>query len=492
MGQTRPISLFDQPPVNHQKPYSFMVSVVVHVCVAGLILYGFLFAPRINMKDAAERYTLREVDITSADLDRPQSAPAGMYPSQSGAALSGAAHSAAAAAAASLRQVPKLQLGDHTVVQPDVPIKPLELKHVPLPSLLLWSASKPNVKLLTVPPPEKMAHVNAKPLLTRPTQQMNVSDVPITATQFTTNQPMPMPSSSTPIEVRGPDLAQRIPHTSADIPVESASGAVMSIAETRLVQGRLLVPALNQTAAGNANGAMGTGKTGNAQQNGTGTGQGQLNGSPQSKGTGGGNTAGGAGNPHGTIAGGGGSTGKGSGAGNGANKGGGGGGPGGAGQGTEPSYTRINLPPNGQYGVVVVGSALSDEFPETATLWGGRLIYSVYVNVGLAHNWVLQYALPATVDAGSSGGINHVEAPWPFYLVRPNENPANVNADALMIHGFINENGRFEQMSVVLPPKYHGAQALLAALDLWKFRPAKHNGKPARVEVLLVIPEIQD
>lgn len=492
MGQTRPISLFDPPPVSHTKPYSFLVSVVVHVGVAGLILYGFLFAPRLNMKEAAERYTLREVDITSAELDRPQSAPAGMYPSQSGAASSAVAHSAAAAAAASLRQIPKLHLADHTVVQPDVPIKPIELKHTPLPSLLLWSASKPNVKLLTVPPPDKMAHVNAKPLLTRPTTQMNVSDVPITPTPFTTNQPMPMPSSSTPIQVRGPDLADRIPHTSADIPVESASGAVLSIAETHLVQGKLMVPALNQTAAGNANGAMGTGKTGNAQQNGTGNGQGQMNGSPQSKGTGGGNTAGAAGNPHGTVAGGGGSSGKGNGAGNGKNQAGAGGGSGGAGQGSEPSFARINLPPNGQYGVVVVGSAMSDEFPETATLWGDRLIYSVYLNVGLAHNWVLQYALPANVDAGSAGGINHVEAPWPFYLVRPNEAMAKINADALMIHGFINAIGRFEEMTVVLPPRYHGAEGLLSALDLWKFRPAKHNGKAAKVEVLLIIPETQD
>ncbi|MDR3739418.1 MAG: hypothetical protein P4L40_10400 [Terracidiphilus sp.] len=489
MGQPRPISLFAHEPATHQQPYSYMVSVFLHLIVAGLILYGFIFAPRINMKEAVERYTLRQVDLASEDLERPQSAPKGMYPGQTGAAPNAAAHQEAAAAAASLRQIPKLHLADRTVVQPDIPVSPVQLKKVQLPSLLLWSQTKPNVKLLQAPQAEKMANINAKPLLTRPTQQVNVSDVPITPTQFTSNKPMPLPSSSTPVEVRGPDLAQRIPHTSVDIPVDSPSGAVMSIAETRLVQGRLYVPPVNQTAAGNANGSLGTGKTGNAAQNGTGNGQGAQNGSPQSKGTGGGNTAGNAGNPHGTVAGGAGNSGTGAGAGNGKNKAGVGGGQGGAGQGTEPSFSRLTLPPNGQFGVVVVGSSMTDEFPETATLWGARLIYSVYLHVGLARNWVLQYSLPTDVEASSGGTMTKVDAPWPYYMVRPNEAPERVNADALMVHGFINEGGHFETLTVVVPPGYRRGQAVLAALDQWKFRPAKHNGRACRVEVLVIIPE---
>lgn len=488
MGQSRPISLFDQAPPPHQEPYSYLVSVMLHVAVAGLILYGFIFAPRINMKEAADRYTLRRVDLASEDLDRPQSAPKGMYPGQSGAAKNAAASREAAAAAASLRQQPKLHIADRTVVQPDVPINPVQLKQTPLPSMLLWAETKPNVKLLQAPRPEKMANVNAKPLLTRPTQQLNVSDVPITPTQFTTNKPMPAPSSSTPVEVRGPDLAQRIPHTSVDIPVDSPSGAVMSIAETRLEKGTLYLPPLNQTAPGNANGAMGTGKSGNAAQNGTGRGDGTMNGSPQSHGTGGGNANGAAGNPHGTTANGAGSTGNGAGAGKGKTGNTSGGGPGGAGQGSEPTFTRLNLPPNGQFGVVVVGSSMTDQFPETATLWGARVIYSVYLRVGLAHNWILQYSLPANADASSGAATSKVDAPWPFYIVRPDATPEKVNADAMMIHGFVNTAGKFEMLTVAVPPGFRRAQALLGALDQWKFRPAKHNGAPCKVEVLLIIP----
>lgn len=492
MGQTRPISLFAEQPASHEKPYSFVASSVVHVSVAGLILYGFLFAPRINMKEAAERYTVRQVDLSSADPERKPSAAAGLYPGQSGASHSAVAHSAPAVAAASLRQIPRLHVADRTVVQPDVPITPLMLKHTPLPSLLLWAQSKANVKLLTAPQPQKMANVTAKPLLTRPTQQINVTDVPITATPFTTKAPMPVPSSSTPVQVRGPDLAQRIPQTSSNISVESASGAVMSISEMHLAQGTIIVPALNQTAAGNANGAMGAGKTGNSLQNGPGNGHGAQNGSPQSQGSGG-NSVGSAGNQHGTNAGGGANSGSGNSTGNAKNNAGaGGGGAGGAGQGTEPSFTRISLPPSGQFGVVVVGSAMSDQFPETAQLWGGRLTYSVYLRVGLAHNWILQYSLPAAEDAAAAGGVNHVDAPWPFYIVRPNDSLANVNADALMIHGFVNDTGHFESLSVVFPPNFRRAQALLAALQQWQFRPAKNNGHAAKVEIVLIIPESEN
>jgi len=139
-----------------------------------------------------------------------------------------------------------------------------------------------------------------------------------------------------------------------------------------------------------------------------------------------------------------------------------------------------------------VGSSLADEFPETSTLWGGRLVYSVYLHVGLARSWVLQYSLPSKVEAASAGNVNHIEAPWPTYIVRPGDAPANINADALMVHGFVNETGHFESLALVFPPEYTQTRLLLQALQQWKFRPAKHNGQIARVEVLLIIPEDAD
>ena len=58
-----------------------------------------------------------------------------------------------------------------------------------------------------------------------------------------------------------------------------------------------------------------------------------------------------------------------------------------------------------------------------------------------------------------------------------------------MVHGFVNQAGRFEGLKVVFPPQFPETQFVLASLEKWQFRPAAHNGQLARVEVLLIIPE---
>jgi hypothetical protein len=158
------------------------------------------------------------------------------------------------------------------------------------------------------------------------------------------------------------------------------------------------------------------------------------------------------------------------------------------GEGSAPSFTRVSLPQNGQFGVVVVGSELAEEFPETSRLWGDRLIYSVYLHVGLARSWILQYSLPSAAEAKATGNL-HIEAPWPFYIMRPNGDLTTVNADALMIHGFVNESGHFEALAVVFPSTFRQTDVVLQAIQQWRFRPAKQDGRVAKVEVLLIIPE---
>jgi hypothetical protein len=64
-----------------------------------------------------------------------------------------------------------------------------------------------------------------------------------------------------------------------------------------------------------------------------------------------------------------------------------------------------------------------------------------------------------------------------------------IAADALMIHGFINEAGRFEALSIVFPSTFKETSPVLQAISQWRFRPAKHNGQLAKVEVLLIIPD---
>jgi hypothetical protein len=73
--------------------------------------------------------------------------------------------------------------------------------------------------------------------------------------------------------------------------------------------------------------------------------------------------------------------------------------------------------------------------------------------------------------------------------VRPNLPPGSINADALMIHGFINAAGKFENLSVAFPQPFPIAPFVLHALQQWQFRPAKRDGQAAKVEVLLIIPD---
>ena len=61
-----------------------------------------------------------------------------------------------------------------------------------------------------------------------------------------------------------------------------------------------------------------------------------------------------------------------------------------------------------------------------------------------------------------------------------------------MVHGFVNLTGRFEQLAIVFPTEFAQAKFVLNALQQWKFRPARQNGQLAPVEVLLIIPAVNE
>jgi hypothetical protein len=161
----------------------------------------------------------------------------------------------------------------------------------------------------------------------------------------------------------------------------------------------------------------------------------------------------------------------------------------GAGSGDQLTTDLITLPQDGQFGAVVVGATLEEKYPEAARVWSGRMAYTVYLHVGLAKSWILQYSLPSAADAAAAGNISRLEAPWPYNIVRPNLAHDAMNADALMVHGFVNQAGRFELLAVAFPPEFEQEEFVLDALRQWQFRPAAQNGQSERVEVVLIIPE---
>jgi hypothetical protein len=149
------------------------------------------------------------------------------------------------------------------------------------------------------------------------------------------------------------------------------------------------------------------------------------------------------------------------------------------------------MPKDGQFGVVVVGSSVADEYPEVVDVWHGRLVYTVYLHVGTGKNWIMQYTVPASEEATTGGAVTKPEAPWPYDILRPHLAESDYTSDALIVHGFVNLAGRFERLGLVFPQGFTQAKFLMDSLMQWKFRPAKQGTKLSMVEVLLIIPAEQ-
>jgi hypothetical protein len=157
------------------------------------------------------------------------------------------------------------------------------------------------------------------------------------------------------------------------------------------------------------------------------------------------------------------------------------------GSGNGSGVTELRQPVDGQFSAVVVGSSISDRYPETVELWAGRLTYTVYIHVGRTKNWVLQYAVKRDASAGASS--SQPNAPWPYLMELPRFAPGDINSNALIVHGLLNVSGQFEALKVLFPSDFSQGQFVLSALERWRFRPARQDGRLVAVEVLLIIPE---
>jgi hypothetical protein len=153
---------------------------------------------------------------------------------------------------------------------------------------------------------------------------------------------------------------------------------------------------------------------------------------------------------------------------------------------------RIELPKNGKFGAVISGSSAAGSYPESAGALSGKVIYTVYIKVGLRKSWILQYCLPKD-EKSTSGGRSSVavEAPWPFLMMRPDQGSAS-DPDYMILHGTITSAGRFDQLAVIFPADFAERETVVNSLKLWEFRPAARDGVPVAVEILLIIPRQPD
>jgi hypothetical protein len=549
MKSSRPITLFWQPPPSTSgRPSSFVVSIVVHlVAVVVVFVLTLRHAPRIDDRSIADRYAVRYMDLRSPEPQLQRSSGSSVaYPGPKGAAGAAQAGDGASPSSASkgFEQKAAAQLiapqdlaplipAPQTLVQPDVPPNVRLPWQNPMPSVLMWSAENTLIRRIIPPPPREAAATIVRPSLEPPNHALTLADLRISPTAFLTQTAALPPSTTSPVVVRGPQITNLVPETTSRLIEQPTPARVLSISELRVLQGSIALPLANQVSSSSTSVVLASGRSQNSPQNGNGSSDSKRSGSAQAgdgnsesmqNGTsqpgdphsagkqngsakaGDGNSAGkqngssqggdpnSAGNQTGSGAGQG-SGGEKSGAGvgtmalNGSGNGPGPGSGGGFDSGAEPSADEISLPKDGKFGVVVVGSSLAEEYPETVGIWSGRLAYTVYLHVGLARNWILQYSLPRDADAAVAGKTIRPEAPWPYHMVRPRLVPGDLNADALMIHGFVNATGHFEHLTIVFPPEFAQSKFVLSTLEKWQFRPAMQNGQNVAVEMLLIIPD---
>lgn len=529
MSSPRMITLFTQLSDPGQRPASFALSIVLHTAVAIVVWFSVTYKPPFR-KVISEHYTVRELDLRTPDEQL--RAVAGMipYPAAPTAVTTPAAGNRSSApshpapnsdppkpspqpkpsvpapAPAADQPVPeppappqvdKVKPGPQTLIQADLQTSVTLKEEIPVPQVMIWSPSTQPVTKIVPPLPDKQTAANVKPSLAKPNQEINLSDVNLASSDHpATAQPV-KPSTTSPVSAPNKQSVQLPPVTASQTAAQPTPAAILSISNLQMRNGTAVLPPVNETAVskaqgqiaqgraqtssgpGGSNAAVTSGKPGPttapaANGNGSSTASKQP-GTDQKPSSGGNSAASSAqaaqpGPPSASI----------------------GGLDPGLKQFGEGQVTQITMPKDGHFGAVVVGNSLDEKYPEIAGVWNGRLAYTAYLHVGLAKSWILQYSLPRSDDPTGGDVIARLDAPWPYNIIRPNLAADAIDADALMVHGFVNQSGRFELLHVVFPDAFPQAEFVIKALQQWQFRPAKQDGQAVKVEILLVIPEEDD
>ncbi len=441
-SRTVTLSLFTESTQPGQDPFIVIVSVLTHVVVLFVLSFAIIYTPKVTNQNLRRRYSVRLLNLHAPlPMTKPSALKDTPHPSQQSVARASQGGGKPSASKLSTpQQMAKTKPAPQILLQPETPPDVQLAQLAPLPFMMTWMEQHFEDKKIVMLSQQAPKIVSVKPDPEPPNPKLNLADVSISSTAFVTKTMALMPSTTAPMTINGPEHPSKQLLAAASEPSDiQTSASVISLSELHMEEGPIALPVANVTAA--ASGALAQG-SGDASQT-----------------------------SDGTVAG----------LGHGDNSG--------SGAGNEPSAEHFSLPQNGQFGLVVVGSSLQEMYPETAGLWGGRMTYTVYLHVGLAKNWILQYSIPSSAEASASGNVTRLEAPWPTDIVRPNLGPGDINADALMVHGFVNKAGRFENLAIVFPPQFALAKFVLDTLQQWQFRPAKQKGQITAVEVLLIIPE---
>ena len=485
MSSSYTVTLFTEPSDLGPRPTSIAASIVLHTLAIAVAWFSIAYMPPFA-RVSTEHFRVRELDLNMPD-DAHVSPPRIPYPAAAHGAHAPASEGKPSPSEPALREVAQASPGPQTLIQPDIEHPVTLPDQIPVPQVVIWSPSNVPVKKVVPPSPQKPTSSDVKPSVERPNEELTLADVNIASSFHPTPRPIVTASTTSPVAVHVPQQVQLPPVTSSQTPAQPTPASILSLSNLRMKEGIATLPPVNEsvvvsgpgTLAGQGKDASSPGKDNSSAKPGQGGSSQGPAGNPNNQGSGAGQglafkvsgpgLAAAANKPQGPE------TGNGNGPDSLATD--------------QLSTTAITVPKDGHFSAIIVGNSLDDQYPEMAGVWNGRIAYTVYLHVGLSHSWVLQYSLPRTVDASQGSAVAHLDAPWPYDIVRPNLDPGSIDADALMVHGFVNQSGHFETLSIVFPQAFPQAQFVIAALEKWQFRPAMQNGQSAKVEVLLIIPE---
>jgi hypothetical protein len=435
-NRSQVISLFDDHKPARRGVSSVFLSGIFHCLGAAMLWFSLIHAPRIREPLLTERYSVRHLDLHSSELGASSNPNDNYYPHVEKRKKASKDHDQDEPV---LPDLPDAMEAKQTLVQPDFHTNVKLTQQVPIPTVVVWTPELASTKHIIAPLPDKPTSIDAKPSLDTPNQELNPAEHAVATPTVLTNGPALPTGTTTPLAMHADSVQHLAPATTSESPDQPTPTALLSISDLRMTDGTIIVPPVSQTHTLLGEDIPLTPATGNSAATDA---QGSNDGSAMTART----------------------------------------------QTTE----HIQMPKDGRFGVIVVGTSLADVYPQTIQIWSDRVAYTAYLHVGLPKNWILQYAQLRSADAADNGNVARLEAPWPYDILRPNLVSSDLNADALMIHGILNEAGQLESLAVAFPQQFAQAAFVLQALEKWQFRPARQQGKPTAVEVLLIIPDELD
>ncbi len=405
-----------------------------------MVSWALLHNPAIIQDPLSRNYKVRHLQFQVPETAASRAAEA-LYPNRNKTAQA-APHPKSAPAL----RLPEGGEGKQILVQPELKAHVATADAVPVPNVLVWTPQLKPADTIVPPTPEQLPTVDVQTSLNIPNEELQLADLPQTAADRTPAITTPPAGSSSPIAVKGPSDVKMAPATASAPTADPTPAAVLSVSDLKMNDGTVALPPVNETRGDSKK--EGAAAQRDSAQNGIGDPAGAKSAVGDAAGAD-------------QLA-------------------------------ASETAERIELPKDGKFNVVVIGSSLSDQYPETLEVWSDRVAYTAYLHVGTPKAGILQYAQLREAEAAGAGSVAHLDAPWPYDIFRPNLLARDLNADALMVHGVLNEAGRLVNLAIAYPAGYVHSSYVLHELQQWQFRPAQQRGKPTAVEVLLIIPEEND